>query len=261
MSVAEREVVEPQVAGGAGLHRWASFSVCAGILVATIVGVQVMTRGVYLEKGPVALHKPLDELDKSKLGPYRVVDAMLLPGEIVEALGTKEYIQWQLEDTRRDKSDPLRYPILFVTYYTGGRVQVPHTPERCHLGANWVLDDRWQSDIKTTGPDGTPDALDVPIEGLLFKKPGPLEVHQRTVAYTFYANSAFVCDRNQIRLQLGMPGIPKSFFSKVEVAFAEADPDQAAEAALDVCRAVLPVLVQEHWPRPEDLQKDVPAEK
>jgi hypothetical protein len=247
-----------------GLHPWVAFGLCAGILVAVTIGVYVAGHGTYLEKGPVYLHKPLSEMDKVQLGPYQVVDAQILPDEIVEALGTKDYIQWRVEDTRRSKGDPLRYGSLFVTYYTGGGTQVPHTPERCFLGANWATKTTWDTDLQMPDPLDSASSLKVPARVLVFTKAGLMETQERTVVYTFYANCGFACSSNEIRWWLNLPTVAKTFFSKVEVNFAGSemgtgnmDAKQASQAAEELLHTVLPVLVRDHWPRKEELKRDV----
>jgi hypothetical protein len=222
--------------------------------------------GGYLEKGPVALHRVLSELRKDQLEPYRVSHVESLSDEIIDGLGTKEYIQWYLEDPRRPVGDPLGFIGLFVTYYTGGRTQVPHTPERCHLGAGWSASEgRSTLRFEIPGPDGKPQSVEA--IALQFNRPGLVDEQKRTVVYTFYVNSAFTCDRTAIRLRLGDPRVSKCFYSKVEVSFtgrdsglSNPDPQQAADAAREVLQVVLPVLVRDHWPRYEELQKaDAPA--
>jgi len=244
-----------------------AFGLCVAILASLTACVFLMKyMGGYLEKGPVALHRVLSELRRDQLAPYSVNHAEILPDEVTDSLGTKEYIQWYLEDPRRPVGDPLRYVGLFVTYYTGGRTQVPHTPERCHLGAGWSAS---QSPsilrFEIAGPDGGRQPVEA--AALQFNKPGLVGEQKRTVVYTFYVNGAFTCDRTAIRLRLGDPRVSKCFYSKVEVSFTgrdggvtNPDPQEAADAARQVFEVVLPVLVRDHWPRYEELQKtDAPV--
>jgi hypothetical protein len=265
MSADDQVVLQAGPAPRRGLGSWTAFGLCAGILVAVAIGVSVAGRNARLEKAPVALHRLLSQMDKSQLGPYQVVDASILPEEIVEALGTKEYIQWRLEDTRRPKGDALRYGSLFVTYYTGGLgTQVPHTPERCFLGANWATRKTWDTTFEIPNPLDAGKNLKVPSRVLVFTKAGLVDVQERTVVYTFYANGGFACSSNEIRWRLNLPWVAKTFFSKVEVNFAgselgltNSEPEQAAKAACELLQTVLPVLVRDHWPREEELKKDV----
>ena len=244
-----------------------AFGLCVAILAALTTCVYMMKyMGGYLVKEPVALHRVLSELRRDQMTPYAVNHAEILSDEVADGLGTREYIQWYLEDPRRPVGDPLRYVGLFVTYYTGGRTQVPHTPERCHLGAGWSASQSSSTlRFEIVGPDGKPQAVEA--AALQFNKPGLVGEQKRTVVYTFYVNGAFTCDRTAIRLRLGDPRVSKCFYSKVEVSFTgrdsgltNPDPQQAADAARQVLQVVLPVLVRDHWPRYEELQKtDAPA--
>lgn len=261
MSVADQVRIDTAPGAAGWLSPSIAFGLCAGILVALIAGVFLMGEGTFLDKAPVPLRKPLDLIDKSQLGPYQVVDAVILPDEMVEALGTREYIQWVVQDTRRSVSDPLRYGILFVTYYTGGRTNVPHTPERCHLGANWATKSKWDMSLQVPSLDDPAKPVEVPVRALVFNKAGELDVQEQTVVYTFYANCGFACSTNEIRFWLNRPGVQKAFFSKVEVTFAggamgisNPNPQKAAEAAGELLETVLPVLVRDHWPREQELQ-------
>ena len=191
-----------------------------------------------------------------------MVDAAILLDEVVEALGTKEYIQWVLQDTRRPANDPLRYALLFVTYYTGGRTQVPHTPERCHLGANWSIKTSWDIGFEVPSLEDATKAVAVPARVVVFNKSGLIDVQEQTVVYTFYANCGFACSTNEIRFWLNRPGVSKIFFSKAEVTFgggemgiSNPDARQAAAAAQELLQTLLPVLMRDHWPRQQELRK------
>ncbi len=271
MSLTQRVEVETTAQARRGLPPWVAFGICAGLLVMTfsaIVALQT-TLNVYLEKDPIPLHKSLDRLDKAELAPYQFVQSLPLSDEVVEALGTKDYIQWVLDDPRRGPSDPLRHPILFITYYTGGRSRVPHTPERCFLGANFELANSWTSHFTVPDVDAAAPPKDVTVKNLMFTKAGLLGNTNHTVVYTFYANCDYACEGEYIRMAVNKLGIPKSFFSKVEISFAGgrdgspgADPQKAAKAAEDLMRVVLPVLMREHWPRVEELTATkAPAEQ
>jgi len=241
-----------------------AFVVCIAILLFMAVAVHSGQRifGFYIEKKPVQLRKPLDLLNRDELKPYRFVKAIRLPAEVVEALETRQYIQWVLEDPRRPEGDPLRFVNLFVSYYTGAGFQVAHTPERCYLGGGYSPEDAWtvSFDVPGLGEAGKP--LKVPARVVVFSKSALSEIRP-TVIYTFYVNCDFACERNMIRVKLANPFLPRTFFSKVEVTFFGGEPgspempepQQAVKAAEDVFRVVLPILVREHWPRPEDLRK------
>ncbi len=262
MSAADPAAVQTGRADCGGiLSQGVAFGLCAAILAGVTAAVFLVGRGTMLDKDPVPLHRSLSQLDKAQLGPYEFVGAAILTDEMVEALGTKEYIQWRLQDTRRGGADPLRVVDVFVTYYTGGRTQVPHTPERCHLGANWATKATWETGFDIPIGEGTAEKVHVPCKVVVFNKAGLIDVQEQTVVYTFYANCGFACNTNTIRFWLNRPGVRKLFFSKVEVTFSggmtgvnNPDPKQAAAAAQELFGTVLPVLVRDHWPREQELK-------
>lgn len=243
-----------------GLRPQVAFWICALLLGGTCASSLYLQKGKYLDKAPVPLHKELARLDKAQLSPYVFSSKQpaALSDEVVEALGTREFIQWRLEDTRRPPSDPLRYALLFVTYYTGGRALVPHTPERCFLGAGFTQLDEWNLRFPLKGVEQTGGSSDVSAKGLVFGMDGASGA-QQVVFYTFYANCEYACEANYLRVALNNLSLPKSFFSKVEVCFAgdetnPINPKEATKAAQGLLEVVLPVLMREHWPRPAELK-------
>ena len=68
MSVAGPVTIEIRPQARAWLHPWTAFGLCAAILAAVTIGVFVLGRGTLLDKDPVALHKPLGQMDKSQTG-------------------------------------------------------------------------------------------------------------------------------------------------------------------------------------------------
>jgi len=251
-----------------GLQQRVAFGLCVAIL-AVAVGLLRAGRevfGVYTVKEPVNLRKPLDMLEKERLKPYRFVKAIVLPAEVVEQLGTEQYIQWVLEDPRRRPDDPLRMAYLFVTYYTGKRFRVAHTPERCYLGGGYEPKSAQTVQFEVPGLDGKP--IRVPARVVRFAKSSVVEA-EPIVVYTFYVNCRFECLGEWVRFRLNNIWLPRTFFSKVEVTFrggmldapARLEPQQVTKAAEDLLRTVLPILMKDHWPREEDLkQSQDPAE-
>ena len=73
---------------------------CTAILLTAAVSKQVVIRklGIVMTKEPIALQKPLDEFDEAALSPYIVRNKAAIGREILESLGTEEYLQWIVED-------------------------------------------------------------------------------------------------------------------------------------------------------------------
>lgn len=116
-----------------------AFLICAVVLAVSGITMSVIVEKfkVFLKKEPVLLKRSLDLLDKNDLGPYRVVAKDKIENEeILQKLGTRDYIQWVLEDTNTPVDSPVRKCLLFITYY-GLPDRVPHVPEECYTGGGY----------------------------------------------------------------------------------------------------------------------------
>jgi hypothetical protein len=203
----------------------------------------------HLQKLPAPLRAPLSGLDRTVLDPpYRLLDAAQIPPEVIDQLGTDQYIQWLLENTKENDSSPVKLANLFITYYTGTPDPVPHIPENCYLGAGYDMGgtEDWNIDIPKLDRQ-------VPVRVLELEKKGRFGTERSVVAYTFGVNGRFAVDRNEVRAIVGNPWEAYAFFSKVEVKFqgrAGVTPtrQEAMTAAADLFRKLLPLLVENHWP-------------
>lgn len=235
-----------------------AFLICVVVLTVAGAGMSVMTKalGVYLKKEPLPLKKPLSELDERKLAPYQVVARRTIDNEaILKSLGTRDYIQWVLEDPCEPVAGPARRVLLFLTYYELPD-RVPHVPEECYVGSGF---ERLQSSRVVFQVDGIDPNGSVPGRFLLFQAPqGDLEqrVGPFPVLYLFRINHEYAGSRDEARLAMNRNIFRRySYFSKIELAFnqayvgpAMADAIAASERLLAV---LLPLLEQEHWPARE----------
>ena len=65
--------------------------------------------GVRMIKKALPLRKPLDLIDEKALAPYIVVQKQKIENQdMIEALGTEDYIQWVLENTEAEVGYSLR---------------------------------------------------------------------------------------------------------------------------------------------------------
>jgi hypothetical protein len=110
------------------------------VLAAAGAGMSVTMKklGIIFEKEPLPLKKSLELLDERDLAPYKIVlpKLKIKNKEILEALGTEDYIQWILEDTDRAANSPIKEFLLFITYYKLPD-RVPHVPEECWTGGGY----------------------------------------------------------------------------------------------------------------------------
>ena len=243
-----------RIAAGWALLVRPPFLICLTVLAAAAVVAGPMAKHwkqVFI-KEPIYCRKPLDQLRKSALGPYRFVQEQTLTAAVIASLGTDVYVSWALEDTRKRGQSPLRGVHLFVTYYTGATNLVPHTPDVCMRGAGYQIKQAANTNLKIAGL-GAGDT-EVPVRVLTFVKSDVFNRVEPTVVYTFHCNGDFMARRTEVRARTTNLRDRHAYFSKVEVSFSGGagrnDPtrEEAIEAAREFLGYLLPVLVQEHWP-------------
>lgn len=246
------------------------FLVCLGVLAlaAGFKEAAIEWSGAKFKKLPIPLRKSLDDLDESKLSPYRVVLKSKIdnPDEL-EALGTEDYIQWQLEDTEADALSPTRYCSLFITYYTGDPDRVPHVPEECFTGVGnqllsrqavtlaLDLDPAQVARLRTNNGKVAFDARYLVFTG---KNTNVwMSDLKYPVLYFFKANGKFASSRTGTRAIMGKNLFGTySYFSKVEWKFYGMGPGgmiygnkaDVLSASARLLSVILPLLETEHWP-------------
>src|SRR4030042_2567134 len=115
--------------------------ICTAVLAGAGAGMSVTINklGLCLKKEPVPLKKSFDLLDEKALVPYHVESNnkfKIENEEVIEALGTNDYIQWILEDTDAEVNSPVKNCLLFITYYDCPD-RIPHVPEECYVGGGF----------------------------------------------------------------------------------------------------------------------------
>lgn len=206
-----------------------------------------------IEKTPLPLRMPLQQLDEGGLGPYNVLARPLITNEeIVESLGTEDYIQWVLEDTEAT-DDSVRRLFLFITYY-GKPDRVPHVPEECYTGGGFRQ-------------LGSPTAVQFNVENGDFKRTiggkclvfGSMNASlmqlggKFPVLYFFSVNGQYAGSREEARMMLNKSLFQEyAYFSKVEIVFNQATvapgEEEAVAAATKLLSVIVPRLEQRHWP-------------
>jgi hypothetical protein len=207
-----------------------------------------------LDKAPLPLRNPLAAMDVDAIRPYRVVGRLTLEPNVVEALGTSQFLHWTLEDTSVPPSDPLRRATLFITYYTGGRDLVPHVPDECMLGAGYqAFGNHENKDV--TLPALVQEFASVPVRVCTFMRTAIHNSAKMTVVYTFAVNGSFAATRTDVRLRTADPRNRHAYFSKIEVSFPGATRAQSVSGARKLFDTVLPVLLRDHYPDFEQAEK------
>ena len=228
-----------------------AFVICVVVLAAAG---GVMSK-FHIEQEPWPLKKPLTLLDQSDLGPYRIVEkAVIDDKDILDALGTEDYIQWVLEDVEAADDSPVCRVVLFVTYYALAD-RVPHVPEECYAGRGYKSP---ESDAMKLAVSQISTKQKVPGTHLVFQKTGSIVADERFSAfYLFNVSGTYAAGRNSVRLALNKNMFAKhSYFSKVEWFFLTSsgvrsylEGDEATKAGEKLLAVILPILESEHWPK------------
>jgi hypothetical protein len=232
-----------------------AFVICAAVLALAAGGMSIATNrlGLYLQKDPLPLKKPLDGLDESGLKPYVVVGkGRIENADVLKSLGTSDYIQWVLEDPCEPLRSPVRRVQLFITYYALPD-RVPHVPEECYSGGGFPCLDIADIVLQIGGSDSR---RDIPARYLLFEGPAyttTLTAPRFPVLYFFRVNDQYAGNREDVRLTLNTSVFSRhAYFSKVELAFNQSSAapsrQQACAAAERLLNKLLPMLEQEYWP-------------
>ncbi len=234
-----------------------AFLICVAILAMAGAGMSVAIKsfGIYLKKDPLPLKKSLDFLDEKGLASYKVVSKDKIESkDIVDSLGTEDYIQWVMEDLDAPANSAARYCSLFITYYELPD-RVPHVPEECYMGSGFQ---RLASDSVTFGL-GTQK---IPARYIVFTGTDSVHWQKSTkfpVLYFFKVNKDYANSREDARLVLNKNIRGKhSYFCKVEWKFFNTkfgaggsvypDKEETVTASQKLLSVILPVLEREHWP-------------
>ena len=210
-------------------------------------------------KLPLPLKAPLDSLDVAALAPYQIRPSrdsaghlisgrLRLDAPVVEALGTKDYLMWLLEDTSLPSTDPCRFATLFVTYYTGGHSLVPHTPDVCRLGSGWQPAQPHENTTLPWAGSGPRAGSRLPVRVCTFQKSAIHDYDTDTVVYTFHCNGEFVETRLGVRNRVRGFSNRHAYFSKVEISFPDATREESIVGAAKLLSVVSEELIRNHWP-------------
>lgn len=232
-----------------------AFLICAVVLVMAGSGMAIAIKsfGVYMEKEPLPLKKSLELLDENGLGHYKIISKVKIKSdETVKSLGTKDYIQWVLEDTQAPQNSASRKFLLFITYYELPDI-VPHVPEECYTGGGFqrLASDNVHFEINTEDSEKTIDG-----KYLVFSKTSASNWYTTArfpVLYFFQVNGQYAGNREDARFVLNKNLFQKSsYFCKVEFAFNqmpfEPKKEEAVKAGEKLLNVILPILEKQHWP-------------
>ena len=244
-----------------------AFVVCLAILLIAGIAKEAVISwfGIEPVKVDTPLQKPLDEMDATVLAPFELRQQSRIENrDVLESLGTEEYMKWILEDTEAAKDSPTRYCSLFITYYTGNPDKVPHVPDECYVGGGNQRQSSGIVTIEIPDADGT-RKLD--FQDVIFKRIDHDTMREETfsVQYFFHANGKYCSSRTDTRLALGGNWFSKySYFCKVEWKFYGVnafgmiypDKEQTFQASRKLMTKLLPELEENHWPDWEKINNE-----
>lgn len=198
-----------------------------------------------LVKKPLPIRKKLEDMDRNALAPLSFVGSHKLPPEVVEELGTEEYVNWILKEP---STEPFkgRAINLGITYYTGVVDQVPHVSEECMAQGAFTLDGDETVELKLESCGMT-----IPVRRQTFYPPRDLTM-MTYVYYTFSSNGDFFATRNGVRRRNADLFDTHLYYSKIEISFKarpNADPVELDNAVSKTLDAVVSELFKSHWPK------------
>lgn len=242
-----------------------AFLLCVALLALVALGMSLGKSwlSLRLQKEPIALKRSFDEFDESSLGPFTIVEKIRIQSnDIVDSLGTDDYLQWILVDSDADPKSPAGTLLLFITYY-GKADSVPHVPEECYTGGGYrkVHSDPVTFEVAGMADSDSGHTLKIPGRYVTFKRSNPGVWAQNLsfpVLYSFNVNGTYANTRTDARLILGKNIRGKhSYFCKVEMVFnrTKNTPDQASAIATceKLLSVLLPVLERDYWPDVNEL--------
>ena len=254
----------------------ARFYVCVAILLLTAGGKELAAGYLesYFRKLALPLKRPLDALDQSKLLPqYRPhrIQPGLLSHEMIENLGTEEYLQWNLRDLTRDRDDPTSVVQLFITYYTGGSGLVPHRPQECHAASGATMIGEKLITVPVTDSAGVVRKINVSLlefelprqQALLLQSENRAAASQM-VAYFFYVNGKYETTRTDVRRAVSKLTDRYAYYSKIEVSFINdtfnrlPNREEAEAATRRLLKKLMPILWDDHYQDWEAIQNGSP---
>jgi len=209
----------------------------------------------YYSKEPIELRRSLDAFNATRLPSFRHQPVRGRFGALsdTEELGTDDWLNLVFEE--RDSDGPAKEPgtaLLFVTYYSDPRDQIAHTPEVCYRQGGAVVEGI--TTVPVHLPDLAPEIPEIQARRLEIEQHGRKQI----LLYVFCCNGKFYHDREQVRIAIGWPGDKYTYFSKVEVVTpwpSGVDRQIPTERCQQLLSEAIPILVNEHFPRKEDLKR------
>jgi len=248
-----------------GTSRNVALGVTAGVLLVAVLGLDgvVWATQTVLIKEKIPLREQLYRVGNNvgiwEALPLQEQDPPLSP-ELLQALGTDDYLSKWYRDRTKPKNTPGSLLKLHVAYYTGKPDGVAHVPERCFTagGLQFFAKETAQITLNTTRfrqeEDGwiAPSHLNphvhiprvkFPATVFTFAHPGGPD-NLSNVVYFFVANGKFLTSPDHVRLYAFDPRDKYGYYCKVEVLLPRvADSQLAMERVSSFLSDILPEIL------------------
>jgi hypothetical protein len=216
---------------------------------------------LHFKKLPVALRKEVDTIP-SRIGPWMQVSKdQALNKEVVEVLGTEQYIFRDYMDTREvepaileqmqgageqqrkalidqvRRTKPHAFVHFAVTYYTGMVDTVAHIPDRCYVGGGFQPAS--YEVVQWPAFDGRGDSAKARF--IQFEDQSALRNKvAQNVAYLFHVNGRYESDPTGVRVALQDLRQRYGYYAKIELMTLAHD--RSAKVMNDFLAHALPVV-------------------
>jgi hypothetical protein len=259
-----------------------SFLVAFVVLLVAAMTLQAATQmlRLYFKKEPVPLARQLEQIPAS-LGPWVQVSVdQTLSHEMLDVLGTKQYIFREYVDSRqvpadvlvqfKDRTNDERMTLLArlqrdypsavvrvgVTYYTGMVDTVAHIPDRCYVADGFVPDEKDTPTWTMRNRDG--NLFQTTVSSIHFVDSTPARGSiPRNVAYFFHCNGQYKHDAiTGVRMALQDLSERHAYYAKVETMTAMREPEKSDLTIQDFLQHLMPE-VEKCLPDWQKLKKQI----
>lgn len=228
---------------------------------------------LHLRKLPIEVEQKVHAIPSETDHWVRIGEDRVDSAEIVEELGTKNYVNRAFKRKAPDKDGNPVVMELHLAYYTGMIDTVPHVPDRCLVGAGWSIEsspgimpvtlktDDWSIDREATAElasESSPIYRARLLNGLSVRMPRGVEglglntsVYRYpskdavlAAGYFFIANGGISVTPEGVRLLAFDLRSDYAFFMKVQLTSLSAQtPEQFAEYAAHLLQELLPEIM------------------
>lgn len=229
---------------------------------------------LHLKKLPIEVEQKVHAIPGQTHSWNRVGEDRLDSEEIVEKLGTTNYLNRRYVRATPDaKGNPVAID-LHMAYYTGMVDTVPHVPDRCLTAAGWAIaggpyfvqakldPEQWSIDREATAQFATPESPiyrarqssglyarlprgseSIKLNTSVFTYPG--KDATMTAGYFFIANGGVSATAEGVRLLAFDLRSDYAYFLKVQfTSFSAKDADELAQLGGEFLQEMLPEIMQ-----------------